>query len=242
MEEEIDLIDLLLNFWNKKWIIILAAIIGMTSGFIYTKYFVKPAYSSSVTLILAKSAENNTASTIIEDGGTITQADINLNQKLISTYEEIMKSKRVANKVIANLNLDMNYQELKNGITVNAVEDTDVIKFSVKTSAPDLAMKIANEMYTVFAEEVDRIYSIKNVAIIDKAEENPNPVNIDYKKSMAIFGIIAVFIVSFIIFMIYYFDNTIKSAEDIKKLTDFPVLTSIPKIDSSKGGNSNGLR
>jgi len=237
-EEELDLLDLLLNFWNKKILIIFAAIIGVVAGFVYTKYFVTPLYSSSVTLILAKSTEN-TISTTIEDGDRmITQADINLNQKLISTYEEIMKSKRVANKVIDNLKLDLKYEDFKKGVTVNAVEDTDVIKFSIKTVSPELSMKIANEMYNVFAEEVDRIYSIKNVAIIDSAEENTNPINVDYKKTMAIFGIVAVFIVCLIIFMFYYFDNTIKSSEDVKKLTDFPVLTTIPKVDSrkTKGG------
>ncbi len=230
MEEEIDLIDLFQAFWKKKVYLLLAIIIGALVGFAYTKFAIKPKYSSSVTLILAK-VENSTTSVV---GDAITQADVTLNQKLISTYSEIMQSKRVANAVVQKLNLNMSYNSFKNAISVSAVKDTDVIKVSITTSDPNRSKDIATALFDVFADEVDRIYGIKNVSIIDEAEIDTNPVNINYKKNIALFAIIFFIAVAGVIFLFYYFDNTVKTADQIQKLIELPVLATIPKAEKSK--------
>ncbi|MBR3280604.1 MAG: hypothetical protein IKI57_01985 [Clostridia bacterium] len=236
MEEEIDLYDLLMNFWKKKLWLIVAILIGIIAAFIYTALIITPKYTSSITLILSK-PENTTSFTTND---AITQSDITLNQKLISTYGEILKSRRVGNAVINKLNLDMTYNELKEGVSVSSVKDTDVIKVSVTTDNAKKSQDIVTEMIEVFTEEVDRIYSIKNVSIIDEAELNKVPVNVSYVKNIIIFSLVALVIAGGIIFMIYYFDNSITTIETVTQLTDLPVLACIPKTngldDKKKGG------
>ena len=226
MEEEIDLTELFYAFWKKKLWILIALILGILAGFIYTKFIVTPKYTSSVTLILSK-ATNSELPTASNDA--ITQSDITLNQKLISTYGEIIKSRRVAKDVTSNLNLDMSFDEVKDCISVSSVKDTDVIKISVTTDDPELSQKIASEVVTSFTAEVDRVYNIKNVSIIDEAEINDIPVNISYLKNIAIFAIAFVMLVCAVVFLMFYFDNTIKTEENIVKLTELPVLALIPK-------------
>ena len=231
MNEEIDLLDLFFAFWKRRIWIILVVILGAIAGFVYTKYFIVPKYSSSVTLILGKSATDASVDTT----GAITQSDIALNQKLISTYSELLKSRRVTNKVINNLNLKMTYSQLSNGVKVSSVKDSDVIKLSITTTDPELSAQIADEMTKAFTDEVAAIYNIQNVSVIDSAEVNRTPVNISYAKNIVIFAFIAFAISAVIIFLIYYFDNTIKTEENIQKLTGLPVLSSIPKTTIAKG-------
>ena len=235
MDEELDLLDLFFTFWKRRFWLIAALMIGAIAGFLYTSFIVTPEYRSSVTMILAKASNGNLESTSTYDE-TITQSDISLNQKLIATYGEIMKSRRVGNAVIENLNLDMSYNQLKSGISVTSVKDTDVIKLTITTGDPALSAKIAQEMTKVFTSEVDRIYNIKNISIIDNPEIDTNPVNISYGKNIIIFAIIAFAFVAVIIFLIYYFDNTVKSEENIQKITGLPVLCTIPKMEQEKGG------
>ena len=238
MEEEIDLYDLLMNFWKKKLWLIVAVLIGAIAAVIYTALIITPKYTSSITLILSK-PENTTSFTAND---AITQSDITLNQKLISTYGEILKSRRIGNAVINKLNLDMTYNELKDGVSVSSVKDTDVIKVSVTTDNAKKSQDIVTEMIEVFTEEVDRIYSIKNVSIIDEAELNKTPVNVSYVKNVIIFSLVALVIACGIIFLIYYFDNSITTIETVTQLTDLPVLACIPKTtikeekDKEKGG------
>lgn len=240
MDEELDLLDLFFAFWKKRVWLILAVIIGACAGYAYTKYAVTPKYTSSVTLILAKSAEEKINTTEIDaTTGTITQSDIALNQKLISTYGEILSSKRVANIVIKNLGLNMTYEQIKKGINVSSVKDTDVIKLSITTEDPSISAQIADEMTDVFKDEVDRIYNIKNISIIDSAEVDRRPVNVSYTKNMVIFALAFLVLAAVVIFLVYYFDNTIKSEENIQKLTGLPVLCTIPKVKSTKGGSKH---
>ncbi len=245
MEEEIDLFDLLLTFWKKIFWIILAVVFGAFIGIIYTRFIVVPMYSSNVTLILAKSNNNVTNPTYLDSEEAITQSDITLNQKLISTYAEIMKSRRVCDEITTNLNLDMNYDILKEAISVATVKDTDVIKVTVTTKDAELSQKIVTELVNSFTKEVDRIYNIQNVSILDVALVDNKPVNISYTKNTIIFALVGGILVCGLIFLQYYFDNTVKSQDVITKVTGLPVLATIPKIDSNNlndTGYSSGRR
>ena len=240
MEEEIDLFDLLLTFWKKIFWIILAVIFGAFIGIIYTRFIVVPKYSSNVTLILSKASNNIVSSpTYIDSEEAITQSDITLNQKLISTYAEIMKSRRVCEEIKANLNLDMNYDTLKEAISVATVKDTDVIKVTVTTKDAQLSQKIVTELVSSFTKEVDRIYNIQNVSILDEALVDNTPVNISYTKNVIIFALVGGILVCGIIFLQYYFDNSIKSSDTVTKVSGLPVLATIPKIEASSVNDSS---
>lgn len=237
MDEELDLLDLFFAFWKKRVWLLIAIILGAVLGFSYTKFIVTPKYSSSVTLLLSKSSGDRSSSK--EDA--ITQSDIALNQKLISTYSEIMKSRRVSNTVIDNLKLDMTYSEIIRCIGVSSVKDTDVIKLTITTKSPELSAKVADEMTKVFIKEVAIRYNMKNISVLDEAEVDTSPVNVSYAKNIVIFALGLFVLAAVVVFLMYYFDNTIKTEENVQKLTGLPVLASIPKvaIEKKKGGNKN---
>ncbi len=239
MDEELDLLELFYVFWKKKIWLIIAMIWGAAMGVVYTRYMVEPKYSSSVTLILSKPTTEVATDIYNTPEGGITQSDIILNQNLISTYREIMESRRVSKAVIEKLSLNMSYAEFKKCINVSSVKDTDVIKLSITTTEPELSAKIATEMINVFSEEVVKIYNIKNVSIIDEAEVNRNPVNVNYTKNAVIFAMVLFILTALVIFLIYYFDNTIKSKDEIEKLLEVPVLAVIPMIDGQKEEKNN---
>ena len=97
--EELDLKELFLIFWNRKIEILLITLIFVVIGILYSYFYLVPVYKSSTTLILAQSS-----STAEQKGeSSITQTDLTLNSKLVSTYSEIMKRKSVLSKVVSNL-------------------------------------------------------------------------------------------------------------------------------------------
>ena len=233
--EELDLKELFNIFWNKKLQVILIIAIFVVIGIIYTIGFVEPVYESSTTLVLAKSEDSNDSAS---DSESITQTDVTLNQKLVATYSEIVKSKKVRRKVISNLEIDMDEEELKKNVSVTSVEDTEVIKIIVKDKNPTNAAKIANEIAKVFPTEVSSIYKINNVYILDEAEVAQGPSNINHVRDIIIFAFIGL-VISFVYVLVgNMFDTTIKTVEDIEKTFKIPVLVSIPvyNFDSEKGG------
>ena len=155
--EDLDLKELFNIFWQKKIHIVLITLIFIVLGILYSFLYVKPRYKSYTKLVLATTSEG-TSST-----DTITTSDITLNNNLVSTYSELIKSKSIMRQVIENLGINMTENALKSSVTVSAVKSTQVIQIDVVNSDPEQAKVIANEVAKVFSEEVPKIYNINNV-------------------------------------------------------------------------------
>lgn len=219
--EEIDLKEIVAIFWEKKVTIILLIAIFVVLGFIYSSFMVVPKYSSSTKLVLAQSANK-------QDGGAITTTDITLNSKLISTYSEILESSKVIRQVITNLGIEDKEESIRSNVSVTAESGTDIIKITVANTNPQKAADIANEMAVVFAEEVKRLYGMDNINTLDPAEVQEEPSNVNHTKTIIIFGAVGFIIAAGYVFITYMLDNSIKSQEDVEKVTHVPVLASIP--------------
>lgn len=221
--EELDLKELLMLFWNKKVKILLIVAIFMLIGVIYTIGFVTPVYTSSTTLLLGKS-ESTTGKT-----DTITTTDIALNSKLVSTYTTLVQSKTVLKQVISNLGMDdLKEEELKNNITVSQEKDTEIIRLSVTNKNATTAAKLANETAKVLIERVSNIYKINNVQVVDQAEVETSPSNINHTKDVIIFAFVGIVVAAMYVLIANMLDTTIKSAEEVEKEFKVPVLASIP--------------
>ena len=232
--EEIDLKELFDIFWNRKILIIFVVIIFAMIGAIYSFAFKTPMYSSSTTLVLAMSE-----TTTSEETNSITTTDMTLNSSLVSTYSKIVESNDVLREVISNLGIDESEDTLRNNIDVSAVDDTEIIEITVSHENAVYAAKIANEIADVFSEKVNEIYNINNVYILDEAEIENAPSNVNHLKDMIIFALVGLVLVMLYVFVLNLLDDTIKSPEEIEKEYGLYVLVSIPDIESfevRKGG------
>ena len=233
--EELDLKELFNIFWSKKVHIILIVLIFIVLGVIYTVGFTTPKYTSSTTLLLAGSESSGGETT-----NSITTTDITLNSKLVSTYSVLVRSKDVLSQVISNLGMDISWESLRNNVKVSSVEDTEVIEISVTTNNAENSANIANEIAKVFTEKVAEIYNINNVHVVDEAEPENTPSNINHEKDVIIFAFIGLVVAVIYVLVANMLDTTVKTAEDIEKEFKLPVLASIPlyenAIQKRKGG------
>ncbi len=233
--EELDIIELLYALKNKLKYIIITVVAFALIGLIYSKFLVTPMYKSSTTFVLSKSKESTTQSETSNEA--ITQSDITLNSKLVSTYSEIIKSKTIAKEVINSLGLEMTVSEFKSNVSVTSKDDTELIEITVSNSNPKLSADIANSLAEVFREKVNDVYKIDNLSVIDIAEPNEVPYNVGTVKNIALFAIIGLVLSCGVIFVVVYFDDTIKDERDIENIIGIPVIASIPKLqDNAEGG------
>jgi len=228
--EELDLIDLFKYFLKHMMIIIIVTAISVILGTCYILFLQKPLYKSSTTLILVQSDKKNSDL-------SLTQTEITINQKLVSTYSEIIKSRRVLKSVIENLKLDSTVSELSSKVSVASVENTEIIKISVSDENNKQSAKIANEIAKVFSDEVAKIYKMDNISIIDKAEIESTPYNIQIVKQEVIYFIVGFVLSCGILFVIFYFDTKIKTPEQIEEKLGLVVLGNIPKANMKRVGD-----
>lgn len=233
--EELNLKQLINIIWNGKKYIIITIILSVLLGIGYSYFLVTPKYEASTTLVLAKAEEK--ATNEISTG--ITQTDLNINQNLVSTYRELIRSKTVIREVMENLKIkDLKETTLKNNITVSSVRDTELIEITVKDENPERATNIANEIAKVFTVHVVEIYNINNVHVIDKAELNNVPYNVHHTKDIAVIALIGAILSIVCIIILSLLDTTVKTQEDIEKVTGMIILAEIPEIsfDLKVGG------
>lgn len=239
--EELDLKQLFRIFWNKRMHVLTIVVVFILIGAIYSYLFVKPKYQAYTTLLLAQSdikKDGETSQSGVQTQG-ITQSDLTLNQKLVSTYSELVKTKNVLREVIKNLRLTISEDTLKKNVSVSLVKETELIKITVTNRNALDAKNIANEIAKIFSQRVSEIYSISNVYIVDEAEEPAAPYNISHVRDIAIFAAIGLVVAIAYVLLANLLDTTVKTAEDIEKELDVSVLASIPTLKDGtlgKGG------
>lgn len=241
--EEIDIMEVLYALRDKLKYIVITVVACALVGLIYSKLFVTPMYKSSTTFVLSKSKDVDNTDSTNSDGSAITQSDVTLNSKLVSTYSEIIKSKTLAKQVIDSLGLDMSVDELINSVTVSSKDDTELIEITVSNKDPKLSADIANSLAEVFREKVNEVYNIDNLSVIDIAEPSNPPYNVKTARNVIVFALIGLLASCAVVLVIVYFDDTVKDEKDVETLTEIPVIATIPKIkdlEVTQGGKENG--
>lgn len=221
-EETIELRELLEILLKRKILILIITLTCTVAGGVYSAFLITPMYKSETTLMV------NGAKNMSDIASSLDIGSINLSQKLVVTYGEIVKSRIVLEQTIKHLKLDMTYEELFKKTTAQQVGGTEILKISVQDEDPEEAAKIANKISGVFVKEVMRILKVNNVETIDKAIPMPKPINIKITLNVAISMILGLMLGVFVAFMMEYLDNTIKTENDIEKYLELPVLGLIP--------------
>ncbi len=216
--ETIDLKDLFDYYKSKLGVVILFVVLVGILGCLYGLFIQKPMYKSSTSIVLISEAKDNSQ---------LTYNDVSVNQNLVSTYSEIVKSKRVLGQVINNLNLNYTYGALSNNIEVSSVTGTQIIKITVTDENSKTAMKVANEIAKVFSKEIPELYNISNVNVLDTAEVASSAYNVNIAKQSTIFLLAGLVLGLGVVFVMYYFDRSVKNASQIEDKLKLPVLATV---------------
>ncbi|QIH75551.1 capsule biosynthesis protein CapA [Macrococcoides canis] len=220
MEEVID-ISKVLNLLKRNWkfivgLSLLGAIIAAAISF----FLIKPTYLASTQILVNSNSDN-------------TQLELQANQtdlQLINTYNEIIKSPVILDKVAKNLNTTKN---LASNISVSNSTQSKVITINATAKNYKDAAKIVNETARVFSKEVGKIMKTDNVTVLTKADENlkaspvkPKPlINTFIGLFLGLLLALAVIILRSIL------DKRVRTEEDVQEILGIPVIGMIPHFD-----------
>ncbi|UBH23091.1 capsule biosynthesis protein CapA [Macrococcus armenti] len=220
MEEVID-ISKLLNLLKRNWkFIVSLSLLGALIAAAVSFFLIKPTYSAS-TQILVNSKEDKT------------QFELQANQtdlQLINTYNEIIKSPVILDKVAKNLNVN---NDLASKISVSNATQSKVITISANAKNYSDAAKIVNETAHVFSKEVGKIMKTDNVTVLTKADENLKASPVKPKPLLnTIIGLILGLIISLALIIINnLLDKRVKTENDVQEILNLPVIGMIPHFD-----------
>ena len=220
--EEINFKELSLYLVQKIWLILIILAAVVSGGEIYTNLIKTPMYSSSTNVVLISESNNK----------QITYNDVTLSNNLVKTYSEIVKSRNVLNQVKENLELDESYEALASKVSVSSVTSTQLITIKVSDKNNERAELIANEIGSVFKEEIKNIYGIDNVQIVDKAVKSDSPYNISVVKETIIYIVAGLILGIGVGTLLYMLDKTVKDTETVEKKLGLTVVGVVPKVEA----------
>lgn len=221
--EEINLRDLLSYFKKHLILFIVVVLFVVSAGTIYSVFILKPEYKSQATVILSSDKSKNTV-----------QSEINANKNLIDTYTEVVKSHRVLDRVKSEMQIEDTYEQLVKKVTVASLKDTEIISISVMDLDKNHSYSLANRIADTFTDEIGQIYNDKSVNVLDRAVEPQKPYNVDIVKQEAIYAAAGIVLATAVIFLMFYFDRTIKTTEQIEQLFKLPIYGKVRKLETEK--------
>lgn len=222
---EIDLREIFFALLRRWWLFLLCLIIAVGTTYTVTFYYLTPVYKAETSLFLGK--EKDTI-------GSITYAQLEINNQLIVDYQQIIKSNLVTEAVISDLNLDMSVSEFKSRVGVEIIEDSRLFIISFESTNPQLAADVANTLAGVIVEKAAEIIDVKNVKVIDIAKVPTAPVKPNKIKNLILAAAAGIILACVLVFIMEMLDHTFKKQEDVEKKLGINVLGNIPRFAGSK--------
>ncbi len=226
-EDEIELMDLVFILIRRWKLIVMVAIPVIVLGLAFA--MTRPSvYSAEATLMVSSGQ--------IYSINNLDNAEISKNQKLVSSYTEIARSKSIMRSVIRKLDLDEEPEEVAKLVKVTPVEDTEFIKISYKDKNSQRAALLTNEVAEEFISKIKKVMSFENLKIVEKAEVPTKPLPKKRALILAISIVLGGMLGVFIAFMMEFLHSKLRKPEDIEKIMGCSVLANIPDFNIEKIG------
>lgn len=201
---------------------------------IYTTFFMKQDYEATVKVFIGKQKFQNTMESYNNE-------EITLYQRLITTYSEVIKSKKLINKSINESKINslieieekIEYESVIGDLIVNPITDTQIIELKYTSKNSQQSYNLLYSMTENLIAYSKELYPTVNIKVLEQV--NVNNSSLMSKKIMVIgMSFIGGLIFSIgVVVMILYFNNTFKSKEDIEKELGLTVLGIIPYKDNT---------
>ena len=199
---------------------------------IYNIFFINKEYEANVKIFIGKQKFKNITETYNNE-------EINLYQRLITTYSEVIKSKKLINESIKGSKMNylqdkyknINYDLLMKNLTINPIANTQIIEIKYKSLNPqqsyDLLYSITENLISYSKE----LYPNVNITILEQVHVNLNQL-MNKKLTIIGFGLILGLIVGIGgIIGVMYLNNTYKNQKSLEEEIGLTVIGVIPKID-----------
>lgn len=235
-----DIIRLLLS---HIWLIIVITALGAGAAFGISKFLLPLQYSSHITMYV------QSYTGITENANNVN--NISNSKQLVNTYMEVLKDDAVMNAVAEKLSKQFEENVLSQNFTINdsgkitpasirsclaisSVTDTSAVKVTATAKNAEVAAAICNDLTQVAPQYVEEAVGVGSINTIDTAKVYNSPVAPNTIKNTMIGAVAGFMLIVLIIFLIDFFDNTIKDTDALGKKYNKAIIGDIQAFGDSK--------
>lgn len=234
MEETLSLRDLFKTMYKRLGLITLLVSLSITIAAVLSFLVLTPVYETSTEILVNQNP--------VEPGQLVNQ-DIQTDLQLINTYSGIIKSPFILDQVVEKMNLNMTADELTKKITVDNLEESQIVTISVQNEDPAVAVDLANTTAAIFENDVKKLMNVDNVKILSPAilKGNPEAISPNPMLNMAIGAVIGLLLGAGTALLLEYLDTSLKDQQDIEEILGLPLLGCISPITEKAKPESRNI-
>lgn len=223
MEETISLNQIFGILKKRIGKIVIFAFVGLAISGIVTFFFITPKYSSQAQLVVT-----------LPQTETTNANDVNTNLQMINTYKDFITSdlvlKEAADKLHEKYGMSMKTSEIKETISVEQNQNSQMFSIVADTNKAQGAEHIANTMAAIFKDNAKDVLNVDRITIISDGVVDTTPVSPNNKINLAIGLILGVLIGIGLAFVGELFDRTVKDISFVSDELGFTILGSIAEL------------
>lgn len=217
--------DALAALRQRWWVLILAAAIAATAAFAYTRApWVEPRWRSSVW---------------IQAAGRFDYGNALALERQLRPLAERLRQLSIMREVEQRLHLDLAPEHILGLTRAEPIQDSNQIRVEVEDAAPARAQAMALEIATVYAERhnASQQGTVRSEQVLLTVLERDSGATLIWPQTRvivptaALFGLLAA---AATLLLLAYLDDTLKSANDVRRTLDLPVIGLIPRHRGSQ--------
>lgn len=218
---------------KDKWKnIVLIVLSFLLISSIYNIFFINKEYEANVKIFIGKQKFKNITETYNNE-------EINLYQRLITTYSEVIKSKKLINESIKGSKMNylqdkyknINYDLLMENLTVNPIANTQIIEIKYKSLNPQQSYDLLYSITENLINYSKELYPNVNITVLEQVHVNLKTL-MNKKLTIIGLGLMLGLIVGIGgIIGVMYLNNTYKNQKSLEEEIGLTVIGVIPKID-----------
>lgn len=219
MNEEILRIEDLIKILKRRWKVIVSITIISTIFSVCISFFIiSPKYEASTKIFIGKKNSED---------AKYSEEDVNMYQKLLKTYVEIIETNDLVEKAINKEGLDITPGEVFKGLTITPRTDTQVLEIKYTSEDKILAKDVVNSITNEFIESSTEFIPNGDVKIIEKVKIPKSSVSPNKKMNIVIAFLLGLMISVGLSFLLEAINNTLKTKKELEQILNLPVIGEI---------------
>ena len=189
----------------------------------------KPVYSATTELMLLKTGEY------------VGPTEVDTAEKLIETYTKLAANPTVKNNTLKNLESLLCNQEGETlapySISLSLKKEEFTLYITATSPNPAMASNAANLYATNIQLYLQEMMEADSATIIVAAEPPEIPAGNRMSIIALVAGVVGLGLGVLLILALEFMDDTVKTGEDLAKISDVLILAEIPKIQTDEKEN-----
>lgn len=222
---ELSLMDIL-SAIRKKWVLVLVCtLLGIALLAAYTIVLVEPQYTATAKMYVYLDKG---------EGSSISSSDVSVTKSMVNTYLVFAKSDAVMDQVAETINLvnpDVTAKQLKKMFSGAAIDNTEAFTISFTSSDPELAQVAANLVADYLPVEIASLMQNNAQAEVIDYAKLPTESDWPLLRNIAIGALLGLVLSAGYAILVFMFDTTVYSRDDLTRNFTQPVLGAIPLME-----------